>query len=162
EKLAGYLQEEREHRFPYFTAAVAFDLGLALRARHISWSASSGPRNPVVISITTFSGAVLFQCVAGGDPPDAADLGTWALAKSNTCRRFGHSSAFVECRFLATGKRASEFGLDWPEYVAVGGGAQFTTLLANAPASPLGAIAVAGLSHNDDHRLIIETLAVFI
>ncbi|KZT61160.1 hypothetical protein CALCODRAFT_491558 [Calocera cornea HHB12733] len=92
EKLAGYLQEEREYRFPYFTSAVAFDLGLALRARHISWSVSDSPQNPVVICIATFSGAILFQCVAGGDPPDAADLNIWATAKANIVRRFGHSS----------------------------------------------------------------------
>jgi len=160
EKLAGHLQEEREHRFPYFTAAVAFDLGLALRAKHIAWSASRGPRNPVVVSISTFSGAVLFQCIAGGDPPDAADLTVWAVAKANTVRRFGHSSAFVYCRMLATGKSTAETGLHWPEYAVVGGA--FPIYLKNAPAAPLGAIAVAGLSHNDDHQLIVETLAEFI
>ncbi|EJT96950.1 hypothetical protein DACRYDRAFT_119763 [Dacryopinax primogenitus] len=160
EKLASYLKEEREHRFPYFTAAVAFDLGLALRAKHISLSASSALRNPIVISISTFSGAVLFQCVAGGDPPDAADLATWAAAKTNTVRRFGHSSAFIECRMLATGKGPEEAGLSWPQYAVVGGG--FPVYLRNAPAAPFGAIAIAGLTHDDDHRLIVQTLAEFI
>ena len=126
------LQEERL-RFARFDAAVAWDLGLALK------KAADERGVNVAFDITTPS-YTLFSHAMRGTPPDNAE---WVRRKRNVTFRFHRSSYAIGLELQRAGKTMREkHGLRDDDYMAHGG--CFPIRLAG-PALVIGAITVSGL-----------------
>jgi uncharacterized protein (UPF0303 family) len=143
------LQEERL-RFARFDAAVAWDLGLALK------KAADERGVNVAFDIATPS-YTLFSHAMGGTPPDNAE---WVRRKRNVTFRFHRSSYAIGLELQRAGKTMREkHGLKDDDYMAHGG--CFPIRLAGS-ALVIGVITVSGLPQREDHDLLTRTLAEFL
>ena len=141
------LQEERL-RFARFDSAVAWDLGLALKA------AAERRAAGVAIDISTHAQPLFCHYMAGTTPDNAE----WVRRKRNVTLRFFRSSYAIGLVLKRDGTTMLEkYGLG-PDYMAHGG--SFPIRLAGS--SCIGAITVSGLPQRDDHDLLTRTLAGFL
>ena len=135
--------QERELQFERLDEALAWDLGLRLRAlaeeRHLK----------VVIDIRRF-GQPLFYTALEGTTPDNVD---WVRRKSNVVQRFFRSSYSVGLKLKAKNEALPE-GLSLADYATHGGSFPLTV----AGAGVVGSVTVSGLPQRADHELVVEGL----
>jgi uncharacterized protein (UPF0303 family) len=104
--IAAIAAQERASPLPYWNAAVAFQLGCALRTRLIPFD------KPAVIHISTISTPphVLFHSVTQSGT--ALDNDFWVQRKRNAVIRFGCSTWMLQNRFEGDeGKFVGKMGL---------------------------------------------------
>jgi uncharacterized protein (UPF0303 family) len=143
------LQEERL-RLPRFDAAVAWELGLVLKAA----ADREGARVAIDISTPSYT---LFSHAMEGATPDNAE---WVRRKRNVTLRFFRSSYAVGLELKRDGRTLEErFGLSAADYMAHGGA--FPVRLAGS-SLVIGAITVSGLPQREDHDLLSRALAEFL
>jgi uncharacterized protein (UPF0303 family) len=150
ELLSSLLAEEERLVFPSFDYQVGWDLGSALRA------AALRENLPVAVLIRR-NGQRIFHTAL---PGSSADNDAWLERKSAVVDRFGHSSFYVGCRARAEGDVDFNVSsrLD-PEKFAAHGGAFPLRVMGSGC---IGTIAVSGLPQVDDHRFVVEQLALFL
>jgi uncharacterized protein (UPF0303 family) len=140
------LQEERL-RFERFDSAVAWELGLALKA------AAERRGVAVAIDISTHAQPLFCHYMAGATPDNAE----WVRRKRNVTLRFFRSSYAIGLILKRDGTNMLEkFGIG-PDYMPHGG--SFPIRLAGSTC--IGAITVSGLPQREDHDLLTRTLADF-
>lgn len=143
------LQEERL-RFPRFDAAMAWELGLALKRAADERGVS------VALDISTPS-YTLFSHAMDRATPDNAE---WVRRKRNVTLRFHKSSYAIGLQLKRDGRTLREKeGLKDDDYMAHGG--CFPIRLTGSPLV-IGAITVSGLPQREDHDLLTRTLARFL
>src|SRR4051812_42433633 len=135
--------------FDRFDEDTAWELGVALREAALSAGL------PVAISIRR-NGQRLFHAAL---PGSSADNDGWLGRKSAVVDRFGRSSLRVGEQFRVDGGSFdADSRLDPSEYAAHGGA--FPVLVKGTGC--VGTVAVSGLPQLEDHRLVVETLEVFL
>ena len=141
------LQEERL-RFERFDSAVAWELGLALKA------AADGRGAGVAIDISTHAQPLFCHYMAGTTPDNAE----WVRRKRNVTLRFSRSSYAVG--LILKRDRTTmidKYGLG-ADYMPHGG--SFPIRLVGSLC--VGAVTVSGLPQRDDHDLVTRALASFL
>ena len=139
-------RQEAELQFPAFNADVAWSLGARMREL-----ALPAPK-PVAVGIW-MAGAMLFYAGTRGGTASNED---WLRRKRNTVLRLGKSTLLIGTE-LARAESTLEAKQAMPaaDYVAHGGG--FPVLLRGSGC--VGALAVSGLTQQEDHALIITALS---
>lgn len=137
--------------FPEFTSNTAWTLGSLLRARLLAFA------KPTVIDISLTHGHCLFHATthSGTNP----DNDVWVARKRNTVVRFGQSTWYMHNKFAgdetafaakyALGVRAGEFAIHgggWPVRV-------------RGVEGVIAVIVVSGLKQEQDHGIIVQTVA---
>ena len=146
EKIA--LQEKRL-QFTEFNAAVAWELGVALRSAALKRGAA------VVIDIQ-LHGHLLFACGMPGTTPDNWE---WIRRKRNVVMRYHRSSYAIGLKHARAGSTLeATTGLDLRDYSTHGG--CFPILLAGTGC--IGTIAVSGLPQREDHSLVVSVLEEYL
>jgi uncharacterized protein (UPF0303 family) len=143
--------EAQESRllFDRFDEDTAWQLGVALREAALS------ARMPVAISIRR-NGRRLFHAAL---PGSSADNDGWLARKCAVVDRYGRSSLRVGEQFRVDGGSFDEDSrLDLSRFAAHGGA--FPILLRGTGC--VGTVAVSGLPQLQDHRLVVDTLEVFL
>ena len=142
------LQEERL-RFERFNAAIAWELGLRLKAEADRRAAS------VAIDIST-PAYTLFSHAMDGATPDNAE---WVRRKRNLTFRFFRSSYAIGLELARDGKTLMEkHGLSTDDFMPHGG--SFPIRI--GASIGIGAITISGLPQREDHDLLTRTLAEFL
>jgi uncharacterized protein (UPF0303 family) len=97
------------------------------------------------------------QLFAYSMPGATQDNAEWVRRKVNVVRRF-HVSSYRKALELAEAQRSfnAAFGMDPMDYAAAGG--CFPIRLKSGPV--VGCITVSGLPQRDDHRIVVEAVAV--
>ena len=140
------LQEERL-QFSAFDSRTAWELGLALKA------AAEARQAPIVVDIRLYSMRLLSFALPGGAP----DNFDWVRRKRNVVFRFHRSSYAIGRRLAAEDKTLQDLGaLPERDYAAHGG--SFPILLKGTGC--IGAVTVSGLPQRDDHKMVVEALAL--
>lgn len=135
--------------FDYFDENTAWALGVALR------DAAVAAALPVAISVRR-NGQRLFHAAL---PGSSADNDDWLRRKCAVVDRYGRSSLRVGEQFRVEGKSFdTDARLNPSDYAAHGGA--FPILVRGTGC--VGTVAVSGLPQLDDHRLVVETLEVFL
>lgn len=143
--LESLLAEEARLRLSGFSNDAAWRLGtfLARRARAEGLAIAVG---------IVRGGQRLFWFAAEGS---SADNDGWLERKLRTVLRFGHSSLYLGRKLAALGMDLREkYALDPAEY-SVSGGA-FPLHVRGT--GTVGAVAVSGLTQEEDHALVVEAL----
>jgi uncharacterized protein (UPF0303 family) len=135
--------------FDQFDEDTAWALGVALR------EAALAAALPVAISIRR-NGQRLFHAAL---PGSSADNDGWLGRKSAVVDRYGRSSLRVGEQFRVDGGSFDADARLHPSDFAAHGGA-FPVLVRGTGC--VGTVAVSGLPELDDHRLVVETLEVFL
>jgi uncharacterized protein (UPF0303 family) len=140
------LAEEVSLRLPSFSNDAAFRLGLSLARRARSEGLS------IAVAVVR-GGQRLFWFSAEGT---SADNDSWLERKVRTVLRFGHSSLYMTRKLASANMTMEErYGISPADYAFSGGG--FPIALRGT--GPIGCVAVSGLAHEEDHRLVVEALA---
>ena len=140
------LAEEVSLRLSSFSNDTAYRLGLSLARRARSEGLS--------IAVGVVRGSQrLFWFAAEGT---TADNDAWLERKIRTVLRFGHSSLYMG-RKLASVNMTMEarYGISAADFTFSGGGYP----IALKGTGLIGCVAVSGLAHEEDHRLVVEALA---
>ena len=146
EKIA--LQEKRL-QFAEFNAAVAWEVGFALRSAALKRGAA------IAIDIQ-LHGHLLFACSMPGTTPDNWE---WIRQKRNVVMRYHRSSYAIGLKHARAGSTLAEStGLDRRDYATHGG--SFPVLLAGTGC--VGTITVSGLPQREDHSLVVSVLAEYL
>ena len=142
------LQQEQDLVFNHFTRDDALELGLSLHHRNADYGTE------IAIEIT-MNGLVVFRYFPEGT---SADNGLWLARKRRTVELMEMSSL----RFLGwlqmNGETLADRKLDPNEYAAGGGGFPIRV----KGVGVIGSICVSGLAHEEDHKLIADTIAVYL
>ncbi len=150
QELARVALQEEKLRFERFDPAVAWDLGLALKA------AAERRRVGVALDVSAASWTLFSHAMAGATPDNAE----WVRRKRNVTLRFGRSSYAIGLDLKRAGRTLREKeGLRDDDYMAHGG--CFPVRLVGSPLV-IGAITVSGLPQREDHDLLTRTLAEFL
>jgi catechol 2,3-dioxygenase-like lactoylglutathione lyase family enzyme len=140
------LAHEVDCTLGYFDAETAWQLGRAVLR------AAADHDQSVTVRVARGT-QILFHAAMEGTSTDQDD---WLRRKVNTVARFGHSSQYVAQKLEPYGAGAfNEFGMSTTEYVLAGGAVPIHV----DGAGIAGAIAVAGLSGEDDHALAVEAVS---
>jgi len=146
EKIA--LQEKRL-QFREFNAAVAWELGVALKTAAESRGAT------VAIDIR-LHGHPLFAFSMPGTTPDNWD---WIRRKRNVVRRYHRSSYAIGLKHERSGTTLqSTAGLDLGDYSTHGG--SFPVILLGTGC--VGTITVSGLPQREDHSLVVSVVQEYL
>lgn len=128
-----------------FDEAVAFEIGLALRAKALVDAL------PIVVEIQAFDRPLFFCALPGSDGSNR----DWTRRKINVVKRYLRSSYRLLLENTAEDRLFKPCdGLDVRDYVLAGGGFPITV----RGAGLIGVIAVSGLPDRDDHNLIVSIL----
>lgn len=139
-------REEQALVLRRFDADDAWWLGCYLRER------GAAARAPIAIEIRR-AGTRLFGTLLPGATQD--NLG-WTARKIALAMRFERSSYAIRLKFDAAPPGGFErFGLDLGTHAAAGGAVPIRI----AGTGVIGAVAVSGLSQEEDHRYVIDALA---
>lgn len=143
------LDEEARLALPSLDEWDALALGRLLLARAVERSL------PVTIEVRR-TGRVVFRAALPGTTPDND---VWVAGKAAVVERFGHSTWYLRCRYLAEGTTfEAATGLTRPAYAAHGGGYP----LAVVGTGVVGVALVSGLPQAEDHALIVECLEAYL
>src|SRR5262245_19837416 len=146
EKIA--LQEKRL-QFTEFNAAVAWELGAALRSAALKRGAA------IAIDIQ-LHGHLLFACGMPGITPDNWE---WIRRKRNVVMRYHRSSYAIGLKYERAGSTLQgATGLDLRDYSTHGG--CFPIMLAVTGSA--GTITVSGLPQREDHSLVVSVLQAYL
>lgn len=141
--------QEEEIQFASFSNETALEVGMALL------EAARAKGKPVTIDITRY-GQQLFHYAMSGT---SADNDEWIKRKSNTVRRFGHSSYYMGIYLKNAGQTIEQkYLVPESEYAAHGG--SFPLIIRNV--GVVGTITVSGLPQAEDHELVVGTLRDFL
>jgi uncharacterized protein (UPF0303 family) len=149
ENLAMLLEQETRLVFDRFDPDTAWELGSHLRTEALTAGL------PVAISIRRNGRTVFHTALPGSN----ADNDSWLLRKAAVVDRFGHSSYYVGCKFLADGQDFDTDSRLDPALFAAHGGAFPLTLTSSGP---IGTVAVSGLPQIEDHRFVVTQLDHFL
>lgn len=145
--------QEQASKFPIWNADVAFQLGVSLRNRLLTFE------KPAVIHISTIStpAHVLFHCATRSGT--SLDNDYWVSRKRNSVIRWGMSTWRLhkvydgdENKFktkLGLGEKAGDYAIH-------GGGVPIYVKNCD---QPVAVVVVSGLKQWDDHMVVIEELA---
>jgi uncharacterized protein (UPF0303 family) len=128
-----------------FGAEDAWQLGSHLR------TIAAGRNAPVAIEIQRANGQVIFATVLNDATIDAL---SWTKRKIATALRFEQSSMAVDLSLQLRGLTLAQFGLSDTQYAAAGGAVPLRVQGAGC----VGAVAMAGLSSEDDHQLVQDAV----
>ncbi|CAI2178653.1 9817_t:CDS:1 [Funneliformis geosporum] len=145
--VAQLLQQEQDFQFLTFDSNVALDLGLVI----VKIAQQKGL--PIVISIS-LNGHLLFHYSMPGTSPADVEL---AKKKSNVVNQFRHSSLYVGETLSQQKKIGDIHFVEEKEYVAQGGA--FPLIVKGV--GVVGSITVSGLTHTEDHEMVIGCLKEF-
>ncbi|CAG8593035.1 12610_t:CDS:1 [Funneliformis caledonium] len=146
--VAQLLQQEQDFQFLTFDSTVALELGLLI----VKTAQQKG--FPIVISIS-LNGHLLFHYSMPGTSPADVDL---AKKKSNVVNQFRHSSLYVGEFLSQQSKKIGDIHLvEEKEHVAQGGA--FPLIVKGV--GVVGSITVSGLTHTEDHEMVIGCLKEF-
>jgi uncharacterized protein (UPF0303 family) len=140
---------EEELVFPGFDHRDAWNLGSLIANQAIA--AGHG----VAIDIRRHN-VVLFRCVL---PGATADQEEWIGRKSASTLRFERSTALLSEEFAAKDFDPTQGGWLAPEDYTLAGGS-FPVRVRGA--GVLAAVTVSGLSSDDDHRLVVDSIREFL
>jgi len=140
--------EEQTLTFDYFDTLVGWQMGQWLVNQAIT------RQLPIAIEIT-----MMHKTVFTFSMPQATSFNhTWIKRKRNTVYYFEHSSLWVMHKVNNDMNILKDrYGLAIGDYAAIGGG--YPLLVKGLGC--VGTICVSGLSHTEDHDLIIECLKQF-
>ncbi|WP_428510399.1 heme-degrading domain-containing protein [Roseateles sp.] len=145
QRLEALERQERELVFRAFSNAEALALGLRLVALATARSAR------IALRIRR-NDHELFQHAMEGTAPQAMN---WVRRKENVVKLFGRSSLHVHTQHALEGVSFDALsGLVPADHAAWGGGFPLNV----HGAGVVGAITVSGMSHVEDHDLIVEAL----
>lgn len=151
--LTAIAEQETASKLPHWNAAVAFQLGVALRTRLLSFD------KPCVINISTISTPphVLFHSVTHSGT--ALDNDFWVARKRNAVIRWQTSTWQLHNKFEGDEEKfKAKLGLgeSAKEYAIHGGG---VPVFVRNVEGPVAVVVVSGLKQWDDHQVVIEELA---
>jgi uncharacterized protein (UPF0303 family) len=142
---ADILAEENALLFPRFNPDVAWEIGSRIRAR------AAAAKLPIACEVS-LGGWPLFFCAMPGSSPDNLE---WVRRKRAVVTRFHRSSFYIKTLLDEQGRTlADRYGLSPSDYAASGGAVPVIV----RDTGCVGATAVSGLTQQDDHRLVVETL----
>ncbi|OCK85472.1 hypothetical protein K432DRAFT_377596 [Lepidopterella palustris CBS 459.81] len=146
---------ERDLTFPHFTADDAWNLGQALRDRLLEFD------SPAVVNISLAnSNQLLFHTVTrSGTQPDN-DL--WVARKRATVLRWGYSTWYMRNKLGGDEKLFQAkymLGEKAGQYAIHGGG---FPIRVHGVEGIVGVIVVSGLKQEQDHQVIVESIARFL
>lgn len=149
--LESILADERRLQFDDFTNAEGIKLGLALL------NAAQTRSLIVAVEVQLINGLSVFHGALDGAQPLFDEF---AARKVRTVVRWQHASLFLSRTLARSGRSfVEEFGIEeGTAYTRFGGGFP----IAVRGAGIVGAVSVSGLSEEEDHRLVIETLSALL
>lgn len=145
DRLAALNAVDQSMALHQFGAEDAWQLGSHLRTLAAQHNA------PVAIEIQRANGQVVFATVLNDATIDAV---SWAKRKIATALRFEQSSMAVGLSLDQRGLTLAQFGLSDVHYTAAGGAVPLRVQGAGC----VGAVAMAGLSSEDDHQLVQDAI----
>ena len=143
--LRELLQEEQDLQFTKFNEATAWEIGSQLVER------SARAHLPVTIDITR-GDHQLFHASLDGTSPDNDE---WVKRKVRLVNRFRHSSFYMSQLLKSKDKRIEEAYLVSESKYAPHGGC-FPVIVKGT--GMIGTITVSGLSQEEDHKLVVQTI----
>ena len=145
EILKNLLHEEEELQFTSFNEDTAWQIGSQLVKDSINNNL------PITIDITHGER----QLFHASRPGASADNDEWIKRKTRLVYRFGHSSYYMGQFLKSRGKRIEEmYLLPESEYAPHGG--CFPVIIKGS--GVIGAITVSGLTQEEDHILVVQTI----
>ena len=142
-------KQEQDLKFIKFDNNIALDLGLMLIEK------GKKLNKPITIDITK-NGHQLFHYSIEGSAPDNDE---WVRRKNNVVNRFYRSSLYVGLKLKLANKSIEEkYLISSKEYAPYGGA--FPIIIENV--GVIGTITVSGLSQEDDHNLVVETIREYL
>ncbi|KAF0554077.1 heme-degrading domain-containing protein [Gigaspora margarita] len=146
--IALLLQQEQDFQFLAFDSTIALELGLLILKN------AQQKGIPVVISITLNTHLLFHYSMPGTSPADVE----WVRRKNNVVNQFYHSSLYVS-EYLKQNKKlgAETYLVGDKDFVAYGGA--FPLIVKGV--GVVGTITVSGLSHVEDHELVVLSLKDF-
>ncbi|GAA5905432.1 hypothetical protein JCM6882_003158 [Rhodosporidiobolus microsporus] len=148
---ASAVAAAEELRLLSFTSTDAFTLGCAIRSR--IQRVSKG--QPALVSIESSHGQPLFFATSGeGVQPDNV---AWAERKRNSVLRWGVSTASLNLKFKQG--IPGYFGVSEKDFTIGGGG---FPLRVKGVETLVAVVVVSGLTQEDDHQVIVDTVKEFI
>jgi uncharacterized protein (UPF0303 family) len=141
--------QEKRLQFREFNAAVAWELGVALKA-------AAEKRGAAVAIDIRLHGQPLFSYGMPGTTPDNWD---WIRRKRNVVKRYQRSSYAMGLKHERAGTTLqSTAGLDLGDYSTHGG--SFPVMLLGTGC--VGTITVSGLPQREDHSLVVSVLQEYL
>jgi len=147
--LESLLKEEQELVLPHFSEDDAIDLGLEILRR-------TRVHSFVIAFEVHRTGRLIFKAsVAGTRQQNDVML----AGKSHVVERFAHSSMYERLRHEADGTTFQQAtNLPFPEYTPYGGAVPIFVGGANPVGGPIGWAVVSGLTQEQDHALVVDSL----
>ena len=147
--LKQLLQEEQELQFTRFNETTAWQLGTQMVEHAI--------RENLPITIDIRRGE--HQLFHTSMPGTAADNDEWVKRKVRLVNRFGHSSFYMGQLLKHKGKTIEQsYLIPESEFAAHGG--CFPIIVKGT--GMVGTITVSGLPQEEDHKLVVESIRVFL
>jgi uncharacterized protein (UPF0303 family) len=143
--LKQLLEEEQELQFSKFNEVTAWQIGSQLVERSVLEGL------PVTIDIMRGD----HQLFHAGLPGTSADNDEWVKRKIRLVYRFGHSSFYIGQLLKSKGKRIEEAYLISESDFAPHGGC-FPIILKDS--GVIGTITISGLTQEEDHKLVVQTI----
>lgn len=145
-ELARRKEEEERLCFPKFSNAEALELGLKI--------VDNAEKRGVAVTVDiTVNGTQLFHYAMKGTNKRHA---MWVQRKQNTVQ-VAQMSSLHAGQFLAS--EGKDLWKDWrlsdADYAILGGGFPITV----AGTGVIGAVACSGLPHEEDHRLLVDSIS---
>lgn len=140
--------EEEKLRFNSFSYDDAWDLG------NIMVKIAKEKSYAITIQIM-YKEQIMFHAAINGPLPRTAN---WIRRKTNTVMYANKSSLHFCALLKQDGKKVADLGLDFDDYVECGGG--FPIIVKGE--GVVGAIAVSGLFHTDDHQVMVDALTEYL
>lgn len=142
-------KQEKELVFDYFNSSAALNIGLKIieKAKNLS--------RPITIDIAK-NNQQLFHYSFDGSSPDNDE---WIRRKNNVVNRFFRSSFYIGIKLKSINKSMEEkYLISSKEFAAYGGA--FPIILKNS--GVVGTITVSGLSQEEDHNLVVESIKEYL
>ena len=148
-QLKNIEEQEKELIFTSFNNNVALEIGMRLIEKGKNLSKA------ITIHITK-NGHQLFHYSFEGTSPDNDK---WILRKNNVVNRFYRSSLYMGLKLKLVNKSIEEkYLVSSKEYAPYGGA--FPIIIKNT--GIIGTITVSGLSQEEDHNLVVETIREYL
>ncbi len=144
--LKTLLDQEETLQFASFDENKAWELGSLLVRTAMA------RKLPIAIDIRRGERQLFHASLQGA----SADNDQWIARKVRTVNRFGHSSFYIGNYLKSLGKSLSEkYFVSELEYAFQGGGFPIKV----RGSGMVGTVAVSGLPQEEDHKLIVESIA---
>ena len=147
--LKTLLQQEQEHQFTSFNETTAWQLGTQMVEHAMRDSL------PITIDITRGQQQLFHASMPG----TAVDNDEWVKRKVRLVNRFGHSSFYMGQLLKHKGKTIEQsYLIPESEFAAHGG--CFPIIVKGT--GMVGTITVSGLPQEEDHKLVVESIRIFL